>query len=182
MRRIGNGNVCPWHGFSTRADCTHGLKTRATVMLLVIIAGCAAPNVQPRAIASSPTQQSFDLITTYSIYAKSIWHSSTPGGYWGDGVDPKANQNGAVRGTCSTMLGYAMLAHAIETKQLDREQMHALEAAGLDRTMIVKYIRNNLRYVLAHHVASPNAVEPTWGQSWQSPLWLSSAGVASLLV
>ena len=25
--------------------------------------------------------------------------SATPGGYWGDGVNPKANQNGAVRGT-----------------------------------------------------------------------------------
>lgn len=160
----------------------------ATLIILSALAGCASMSQQSVAppgwtAAANPVESYLDLISTYAIYAKTIWHDAGPlGGYWGDGVDPKANQNGAVRGTCSTMLGYATLAHALDRRMLPLDRVRRLQAAGLDREWLVRYVRADLRYVLAHHMSNPQPAQPTWGNSWQSPLWLSSAGVASLLV
>src|SRR5438046_8475765 len=71
-----------------------------------------------------------DLCVTYSMHARSLWHDADVGGYWGGGIDDK-NQNGAVRGMCSTMLGYATLVHAMDRGWVAPDLAHKLEAAGL---------------------------------------------------
>ena len=73
-----------------------------------------------------------NLLATYAQHAKSLWHESAEGGYWGDGFDHK-NQNGAVRGNCNTLLTYAMLVRGLDSGWIHPKDVHALERAGLDR-------------------------------------------------
>jgi hypothetical protein len=65
---------------------------------------------------------------------------------------------------------------------LDAGTRARLEQAGLDRAALMRYIIEDLRYVTGHHVSNPNARSPTWGQSWQSPLWVGTLGTGALLV
>ncbi|MBN1903409.1 hypothetical protein JW926_18970 [Candidatus Sumerlaeota bacterium] len=121
------------------------------------------------------------LIAKYAVYAKEIWHEQAPGGYWGGGVGEK-DGNGAVRGTNNVMVGYAILAFAWEQGWLSEDQMKSLTAAGLDKEGLLKYIRANMEHVAAHHVATPKPLDPVWGQSWQSSLWIGTAAVSAMLV
>jgi hypothetical protein len=121
------------------------------------------------------------LAVTYGIYAKSIWHKADVGGYWGGGIAEK-DGNGAVRGMCNTMLGYALLAHAWKEQWLTIDQRDRLTSEGLGREQLLGYVRENLTHVCAHHTSAPKALQPTWGQSWQSSLWLGAAVVGAHLV
>src|SRR5437870_3294855 len=128
-----------------------------------------------------------DLTVTYSIYAKSIWHDAQPpdvGGYWGDGLapTPEKNANGHVRGMSNTMLGYAMLVHAMDENWLDPHLASLLQQAGLSRSELLKYIQLNLKFLNAHHLSNEHGLDPKWGFSWQSPLWLGASGPAVILV
>src|SRR2546430_16447551 len=71
-----------------------------------------------------------ELITTYSVYAKSLWHDADVGGYWGGGIAEK-NQNGAGRGMCATRLGYAVVVHAMDRHWLDAGETQRVKAAGV---------------------------------------------------
>lgn len=129
-----------------------------------------------------------DLGVTYATYAKTLWHdasetsqSAIMEGYWGGGIAEK-DGNGAVRGMCNTMLTYAVLVHAMDDNLLSDDQKTRLATAGLTREELLKYIHANLRHVTRHHKATLGAPEPTWGNSWQSPLWLGAAGTAVMLV
>ena len=128
-----------------------------------------------------------DLTTTYCIYAKALWHEcAVPdvGGYWGDGLapTPDKNGNGNVRGMSSTMLGYAMLIHAMDEGWLDPKLASQLQQAGLSRDELLHYIELNLRFLNAHHLSNTTGPTPKWGFSWQSTLWLGSSGPAALMV
>lgn len=131
--------------------------------------------------ASSAQSAQLDLITTYCIYAKSLWKNADAGGYWGDGIDPKANGNGAVRGTSCTMLAYALLAHEMHEDRLDAELVARLHAAGLTREELIQYVREDLIYLVAHYSAGERKLQPTWGESWQSAMWISFMGTAAIL-
>lgn len=122
-----------------------------------------------------------DLAVTYCIHAKTLWHQGDVGGYWGGGIN-EPDGNGAVRGMCNTMLGYALLAHADKQQWLTKVQRDELTSAGLGRQELVGYVRSNLTFITSHHTSSPKALKPLWGQSWQSPLWLGAAVVAVHLV
>src|SRR5262245_5749656 len=100
----------------------------ALASLLIIVNTFAAPKP---AVADNY----LDLTVTYSIYAKSIWHDADVGGYWGDGLAPAPdkNANGHVRGMVNTMLGYAILVHAMDEKWLTEPMASSLERAGLTR-------------------------------------------------
>src|SRR5437588_12004135 len=115
---------------------------RARVLMIAALGLCASCQSQ-RAPAVSMRQaalrdQYLDLITTYSVYARSIWHEADAGGYWGDGIAAR-DQNGGVRGMTSTMLGYAMLVHAGDRGWLDEEVKKPLAEAGLERGRRQKY-------------------------------------------
>ena len=122
-----------------------------------------------------------DLTTTYCVYAKNIWHEADVGGYWGGGIAEK-NANGAVRGMANTCLGYATLVHALDHGWLSGDLLGRLDAAKLDRSAMLRYIRANLKHLAAHHLSAPQALEPKWGFSWQSSLWVGGFGPAALLV
>jgi hypothetical protein len=135
--------------------------------------------------ADEITHDYLDLIVTHSIYAKSIWHDAAApdvGGYWGPVGIAEKNPNGAVRGMTDTMIGYAMLVHAIDNHQLSEDQLARLTKVDLDRATLLKYIRANLAHITAHHKSAPHPLEPTWGFSWQSTMWTGNAGPAVLLV
>jgi hypothetical protein len=121
------------------------------------------------------------LIARYAVYAKEIWHDREPGGYWGGGIGEK-DGNGAVRGTNNIMVGYSILVFAWEQGWLTEEQKKSLADAGLDKSGLLKYIRANLEHVTAHHVSAVKPLEPVWGQSWQSSLWIGTAAVSAMLV
>src|SRR5262245_1741632 len=89
-------------------------------------------------------------MTTYGIHAKSLWHNDEPSGYWGDGIEAK-NQNGAVRGMCSTMLTYVMLARGLDKGWIAAEDKALLQKAGLTRDELTSYAKAQLDYLIAHH-------------------------------
>jgi hypothetical protein len=122
-----------------------------------------------------------NVLTTYGIYAKTLWHDAEPGGYWGDDIEAK-NQNGGVRGMCNTLLTYAMLVHGLDNEWLATEDAALLTSAGLTRAELLRYSRAELDYLVAHHKSIPDAKAPQWGFGWQSSLWLASAGPAALLL
>lgn len=121
------------------------------------------------------------LIAKYAVYAKTIWHDQEPGGYWGGGVGEK-DGNGAVRGTNNIMVGYSILVFAWERGWLSEDHKKFLTDAGLDKSGLLKYIRANLEHVTAHHASANKPLEPVWGQSWQSSLWIGTAAVSAMLV
>src|SRR5436190_2058051 len=107
--------------------------------------------------------QYLDLIITYSVYAKSIWHDADTGGYWGGGIKDPAGDNGAVRGMCGIMLGYATLVRATDEHWLTEQQAKTLHDAGLDRDTLLKYVRDNLLFITAHHKSASEKKMPQWG-------------------
>src|SRR5204863_7928528 len=118
----------------------------AAALGLFLSLGCARTHAgAPRAAMADPY---LDLTVTYSIYAKTLWHDDPAGagGFWGDGLAPKAdkNGNGNVRGMVNTMLGYAMLVHARDNNSLDPKLASLLQQAGLSREELLKYIKLNL--------------------------------------
>jgi len=121
-----------------------------------------------------------DVLVTYACHAKTLWHDKAEGGYWGDGFNAK-NQNGAVRGNCSTLLTYAMLVRALDDGWLKKEDIRTLRKAGLNRHEMIKYIRLNLAYLAAHHKSAASPASPAWGYDWQSSLWMQSLGMGALL-
>src|SRR5947207_4117087 len=150
------------------------------LMVVLLLIGCFACQSNSKSTLSSRAadkpalcDEYLDLITTYSIYAKTIWHEDPAGagGYWGDGIGAiQKNGNGAVRGMCNTMFGYAILVHAIDNGWLSDEKARGLQSVGLDRAVLIKYVRANLAHIIAHHESAPRALEPKWGFSWQSPM------------
>ena len=153
------------------------------VLVSCLVSGCAAAPKTTALHEPALREPYLDLITTYCVYAKSIWHGGDVGGYWGDGINPDANQNGATRGTCNTLVGYATLVAATDQGWLSADATARLAAAGLDRKALVRYVTDDLRYVAAHHEsAQPRPRQPAWGLSWQSPLWTGAMGTAALLV
>ncbi len=74
----------------------------------------------------------YSVLTTYACYARSLWHDAPSGGYWGDGLAAK-NQNGAVRGTASTLYTYAMLVDGMDSGAIGRRDRKLLGVAGLSR-------------------------------------------------
>ncbi len=155
------------------------IKTSILLTLMLSLFASAAPAPKP-AVAD----KYLDLTTTYCIYAKTIWHDADVGGYWGDGLapTPDKNGNGNVRGMSSTMLGYAMLIHAMDEGWLDPKLASPLQQAGLSRDELLHYIELNLRFLNAHHLSNTTGPNPKWGFSWQSTLWLGSSGPAALMV
>jgi hypothetical protein len=154
-----------------------------TLLLLVLV--CLA---SPLLAAPKPAvaDRDLDLTVTYCIHAKDLWHDAAApdvGGYWGDGLAPAPdkNGNGNVRGMSNSMLGYAMLVHAIDEGWLTPDLSTKLQQAGLTRDELLRYIKLNLQFLNAHHLSTPNGLKPNWGFSWQSPLWLEAQGPAVLL-
>src|SRR4051794_817039 len=84
----------------------------AVILVSFTLTGCAhRPAIaHPNIEADDPF---IDLMVTYAIHARSLWHDADVGGYWGDGINPDLNQNGAVRGTCNTLATYATLLYVI---------------------------------------------------------------------
>ncbi len=146
----------------------------ALVVVLAVSTGLGSAEPYPL------TKDYCNLFVTYALHAKSLWHDGAEGGYWGDGFDHK-NQNGAVRGNCNTLLTYAMLVRGLDSGWLQPADVKALERAGLDRHEMIKYIRQNLAYLVAHHKSAAAPAAPAWGYSWQSSLWMQSLGPAVLL-
>jgi hypothetical protein len=159
---------------------------RFAVLLLAMILTLAVPGFAMGAETSDKPAIAdawLDLATTYCIHAKTIWHDAAAGdvgGYWGDGV-VKDNGNGNVRGTVNTMMGYAMLIHAVDNGWLKQSELDSLKQAGLSRTEMLRYIQLNLVYLIAHHSSTPNAHQPAWGFSWQSTMWMGAVGPAMVL-
>jgi hypothetical protein len=152
------------------------------IVLLLLLSVVAIPvHAAPKPAVAD---KYLDLTTTYCIYAKTLWHESDPGGYWGDGLAPAPdkNGNGNVRGMSSTMLGYAMLIHAQDEGWLDPKLAGQLQQAELTRPELLRYIEQNLKFLSAHHLSNTQGPDPKWGFSWQSTLWLGSSGPAVLLV
>ncbi len=137
----------------------------------------------------APADPYLDLIVTYCIYAKSLWREADedlpldpqPGGYWGGGIN-ELNQDGGVRGMSNTALGYALLVQAIDWNWLNGELLQRLSAAGMDRAVLLHYVERALHYLAVHHTSANSLLRPTWGCSWQSPLWTGAWGPAALLV
>lgn len=157
------------------------------ILMIALLPSCkSAPPSAPAPKAKPAMADAYlDLITTYVTYSPQIWHDDPAGagGYWGDGVGAwEKNGNGAVRAMCNTMLGYAVVVHAMDQGWLSEEQTGRLLSAGFTREKLVWYVRENLKHVVAHHVSNPNVFKPKWGLSWQSALWLGSAGCAAMLV
>lgn len=152
-----------------------GAALGAGLLLMVQGSGLAAE-------APSPiVQQYTNLLTTYADHARSLWHETPDGGYWGDSFDAK-NQNGAVRANCSTLLTYAMLVRGMDEDWLTPEDAKTLRRADLTRARMLDQIRKNLAYLAAHHKsAGEAAVAPQWGYHWQSSLWMQGMGPAALL-
>lgn len=121
-----------------------------------------------------------NVLITYACHAQTLWHEEPAGGYWGDGLDAK-DQNGAVRGTCNTLLTYAMLIKAMDNDWIDKSDRQVLIKAGLNREKLLDYVRKNLAYLVAHHKSSGHEGSPTWGSHWQSSLWMQSMGMGALL-
>ena len=121
-----------------------------------------------------------NVMTTYGIYAKTLWHDAEPGGYWGDGIEAK-NQNGAVRGMSNTLLTYVMLARGLDHGWIAPEDRDLLTSAGLTRAELMRYAKAQLDYLVAHHKSTQPAMQPQWGFWWQSPLWLGASGPAAML-
>src|SRR3954451_16119117 len=105
---------------------------RRIVLTLAIAVTFALP---ARAAATRPStrpamaDEYLDLITTYCIYARSIWHDAEPGGYWGFGGLEEKNDNGRVRAMANTMLAYAMLVHARDAGWLTDARAKQLDQA-----------------------------------------------------
>lgn len=155
---------------------------RSVCTALLIVVACAAAPL--RAAGTSPlpfmAHEYVDLTVTYAIHAKSIWHDTDTGGYWGGGIAEK-DGNGAVRGMCNTMLGYSLLVHVMDQGWLEPAQTNRLAQVGLNRDSLLRYIRGNLRHATTHHVSNTSAPQPRWGQSWQSSLWVGAVAAAVLL-
>src|SRR5262245_23820624 len=133
----------------------HQFKTGMAVLCLLFV--CTATSAAPKpAVADNY----LDLTVTYCIYAKTIWHDADVGGYWGDGLAPAPdkNGNGHVRGMVNTMLGYAILIHAMDEKWLIEPMASQLQQAGLTRDELLKYIKLNLQYLNAHHSSTKDAL------------------------
>jgi hypothetical protein len=167
-------------GDASRSTAQHD-KLRWSVLLVFVVASATTASAAPKPVVAD---KYLDLTVTYAIHAKDIWHDSDVGGYWGDGLasQPDKNGNGHVRGMVNTMLGYAMLIHAMDEGWLDPKQASLLQQAGLSRAELLNYIQLNLKFLNAHHLSTPDAKTPNWGFSWQSPLWLGASGPACLLV
>ena len=161
----------------------HRPGTRLRQGLLASIAAGLILNVSAaQSEPPSPIVQDYaNILVTYACYAKTLWHDANGGGYWGDGFQAK-NQNGAVRGNCSTLLTYAMLVSAMDGDWIRREDAKVLRKAGLSRERMVDYIRMNLAYLVATHKSSPMQSHVQWGYNWQSSLWMQALGMATLLV
>jgi hypothetical protein len=182
--RIGERQVA-WRGAAAMA-----MSCLLLGAFLLSAPGCPAqstdrepPRPRPSALPATkpPLAETYlDIAVTYCCYAKSLWHDAQPGGYWGGGIAEK-DGNGAVRGMCNTMLGHALLAHAWKVGWLDRDQRDRLSSCALTREEMLRRVCGCLEHICAHHKSAPAPIDPTWGQSWQSSLWLGAAGVAVFL-
>src|SRR3712207_1657163 len=86
------------------------LSRVAALLLALLLGGGCASGRRDALVHTPPVRHDYlDLVSTHAVHAKTLWHAADVGGYWGDGVDPNADQNGATRGTCNTMLAYAAL-------------------------------------------------------------------------
>jgi len=122
-----------------------------------------------------------DIVTGYIAYTRQLWHEEAPGGYWGGGLAEK-DGNGSVRASNSILLGHAILAYAWKCGWLTEDEQATLTEAGLDREGLVGRVRAGLDYICAHHVSAESPLEPMWGNSWQSSLWIGPAAEAAMLV
>ncbi|HEX8521904.1 MAG TPA: hypothetical protein VF669_06570, partial [Tepidisphaeraceae bacterium] len=153
-----------------------------SITLALLLASCQSLTPPSKAIAKPVVADDYlDLIITYSIYAKTIWHPADAGGYWGPGIS-EPNGNGAVRGMANTAAGYAFLALAMDNQWLSDDQRAQLTEAKLSRDELIRYVTQNLEHLSAHHKSTPDALQPTWGFSWQSSMWTGAWGCAALLI
>lgn len=160
------------------ASALMALITMTSVCCGASAESTTAPAVKPHARVINVY---LDLAVTYATYAKSIWHEADVGGYWGGGAGEK-DGNGAVRGTCNTLFGYAMLVHAQDEGKLSPELKERLTSAGLDRAALLDYIKKDLAYLVAHHVSAKPPREPKWGHGWQTSLWAGAMAMGAELV
>lgn len=122
-----------------------------------------------------------ELVSGYIAYSTALWHEEAPGGYWGDGIGHK-DGNGATRASNSILLGHALLAYAEKTGWLTAAEAKTLEEAGLNRAGLVRRVEAGIVYIAAHHVSANAPLEPKWGNTWQSSLWVAAAVEAAMLV
>ena len=64
-------------------------KGIAAIILLLASFLCTAASSSHAAPPPRLSRAYLNLLTTYAIHAKTIWHDAEPGGYWGDGIDAK---------------------------------------------------------------------------------------------
>jgi hypothetical protein len=167
----------------------HLRMNNLAAILLLLCASCQLPKSTNRAPEKSAqttpkpalADPYLDLIVTYTIYAKTLWHEADAGGYWGPGIADRES-NGGVRGMSNTALGYALVIHAMDENWLPGQLLARLDAAELDRAALLDCVKKNLIHLAAHHVSAQPPLEPKWGLSWQSSLWTGAWGPAALLV
>ncbi len=157
------------------------LNAGVYLLLLVSYPVCVTADKTERTTLPVMAGDYLPLIADYAVYAKTIWHDEEVVGYWGGGIAEK-DMNGSIRGTNNVMVGYALLAYATEQGWLNESDQQKLLAADLDREGLVRYIKKNLAYISGHHISADTPLEPTWGNHWQSSLWLGTTAVSALLV